>query len=433
MLRADGFDARLQRLADVLVLVALGALVSTAISATVGVAALHLGGIASAATLGRTWRAWWLGDVMGDLLVAPLLLIAWARPPLRLRAHPVSEAGLSALAIAATVGFVFASRQPVLELHVPGYLLFPVLLIVTTRLGQYGASVANFLVAAAAIAFTASGYGPFVRSAGLSENLLQLQMFMGVLAITTLALGAAVAERDRAVQARDDFLSVASHELRTPLTSLMLQLQILPRTIGRDKDVPRERLLPAAKAALRQSQKLARLVDDLLDVSRITATRLDLDLEEIDLGTLVGEIAETYEEQSRRVGSVITVKTDGECKGWWDRQRLEQVIDNLVSNAVKYGRGKPVEVAVSSTPGGVLLSVRDHGIGVSLDDQRRIFDRFERAVSGQRYGGLGLGLWISRRIVEAHQGQIRVESTPGDGATFLVELQRERPAAMDKV
>jgi signal transduction histidine kinase len=321
--------------------------------------------------------------------------------------------------------FVFATRRTIFELHVPAYVLFPVLLAVATRFGPLGATTANLGVTAAAIGFTALGYGPFIREAGLSENLLQLQMLMGVLACTTLVLGAAVAERDRAVEAREDFLSVASHELRTPLTSLGLQLQLLVRALQPGSATPGSRLLTTASAALRQSRKLGKLVGDLLDVSRITAGRLELRVEEVDLGELVREVATPWDEQSRSAGFAITIRCDGNCTGYWDRDRLEQVVENLFSNAMKYGDGKPVDVQVSASGAGVTLSVHDRGIGIDSADQRRIFDQFERGVAGRRHAGLGLGLWIARRIVEAHLGRIRVESEPGRGTTFVVELERE--------
>lgn len=424
LLRAMGFDARLQRLIDGLSLVLMGG-ASTVVSATAGVLALRAGGIIPAALEGRTWRVWWLGDLMGDLLVAPLLLLAWTRPRAKRRPHLVLEICLAVLAIATTVTLVFLTRRTLVELRVPAYLLFPVLVVVAARFAQYGAVLGNFLAAGAAIAFTALGFGPFVRSAGLAESLLQLQMLMGILATTTLILGTLVSERDRAVEAREDFLSVASHELRTPLTALSLQLQFLARAFGGAPAVPSERVLETINAAVRQSQKLARLVDQLLDVSRITAGRLRLEPEEIDLGELAREVASGYDEQCREAGLAMSVRSEGDCKGYWDRTRLEQVIDNLLSNAVKYGGGTPIDVLVRGTSGGVALSVRDHGIGIAPADRQRIFERFERATAGKGFGGLGLGLWIARRIVEAHSGRIGVESSSAEGTTFVVELPHD--------
>ena len=423
MLNAVHFQPQLQRLWDVAALVVAGAL-STLVSATLGVGVLRLGGIVPAASLLRTWRVWWVGDLMGDLVVAPLLLVAWSRPAMRRSRNAMLEGTLAAFAVLATVALVFWTRGSAAELRVPPHLLFPVLLAVTLRLGQPCAAAGNFLAAAAAILFTSLGYGPFVHSAGLSESLLQLQMLMGTIAVTTLVLGATVAERDRAVAAREEFLSVASHELRTPLTSLSLQLQMLARTFANGLAPARERVASSVHTALRQSVKLERLISDLLDVSRIRAHRLDLTPEEFDLGQLAEEVAAAYEGSFRAAGASLTVERTGDCSGFWDRRRLEQVIDNLLSNALKYGGGKPVDVAVRAAPARVSLVVRDSGIGVAPADRRRIFDRYERAISARRYGGLGLGLWIAREIVEAHRGTISVESEGAAGSTFVLHLPR---------
>jgi signal transduction histidine kinase len=426
LLRAVRFDARLERLVDGLSLVLLGGVSSTVVSASLGVLALWLGGITPAELAGRTWRVWWVGDLMGDLLVAPLLLLAWTRPPVKRRRHLFFEGMLAMLAIATTVTIVFLTRRTIGELGAPAYLLFPVLVGVAARFAQYGAALGNFLAAAAATTFTVLGYGPFVQSAGLAESLLQLQMLMGVLAATTLVLGALVAERNLAVQAREVFLSVASHELRTPLTSLALQIQLLARILI-DAEAPPEKARETAGAAVRQSRKLGRLVDQLLDVSRINAGRLRIDPERFDLAELAREIAGGYDEQCRAAGIAMTIECEGDCRGLWDRTRMGQVIDNLLSNAVRYGDQKPIEIRVRGTSGGVALSVHDHGIGIATEDRQRIFERFEQAAGGQRYGGLGLGLWIARRIVEAHSGTIRVEGSADGGTTFVIEMPREAP------
>jgi signal transduction histidine kinase len=229
-----------------------------------------------------------------------------------------------------------------------------------------------------------------------------------------------------AVQARDEFLSIASHELRTPLTALRLALENMRRVATREA---LEKLSPAQiervlAAAERQGHRLEKLVAALLDVSRIHMGRLELDLEEVDLGGIVGEAVSQLEDEAAQVGSTITARAepDRPVRGFWDRLRISQVVTNLLSNAVKYGAGKPVEVVYGMGPSGAFVSVRDQGIGIDAADQRQIFERFERAVSSRNYGGLGLGLYIVKRIVEAHGGTVRVESSPGAGASFVVEL-----------
>jgi PAS domain S-box-containing protein len=227
-----------------------------------------------------------------------------------------------------------------------------------------------------------------------------------------------------AVRARDEFLSIASHELRTPLTSMHLQMQSLLRTVHQAREAPsRERLESKLEVVDRQERRLAKLVDRLLDISRLTAGRLELELEEVDLAALVRDVAARFEEDFRRAGSPLHVQAEGPVIGLWDRMRLEEVVTNLLSNALKYGGGKPVEVSLEARSDRLLLRVRDQGVGIALEDQERVFERFQR-VSDYRQGGLGLGLWIVRRILEAMGGCIHLESRPGAGATFTVELPR---------
>jgi signal transduction histidine kinase/CHASE1-domain containing sensor protein len=221
-----------------------------------------------------------------------------------------------------------------------------------------------------------------------------------------------------AVAARDEFLSIASHELKTPLTSLTLHADSL-RSAARRR-AP-EQIAAKAEVIRRSVDRLARLVSSLLDISRIGAGRLDLELEEIDLAQLAREVVDRFEDEARRARCAIVLQAEP-ARGRWDRTRLDQVLTNLLSNALKYGPDQPVLVRVESRGGRATLAVHDRGIGISEADQRRIFQRFERAVPRRNYGGFGLGLWIVRQIVEALGGTVRVESVPGEGSTFTVEL-----------
>jgi PAS domain S-box-containing protein len=234
-----------------------------------------------------------------------------------------------------------------------------------------------------------------------------------------------------AVVARDEFLSIASHELRTPLTSLRLALENMRRVMARagvagGLGTPIDRVLTASERA---GQRLEKLVEALLDVSRIHMGRLELDLVEVDLGSVVAEAAAALTDELAQAGS--TLQVEGEpVTGRWDPLRLGQVVVNLLANATKYGAGKPVAIRYGARGGAAFLQVSDQGIGVAEVDQRHIFERFERAVSSQNYGGLGLGLYIVKRIVEAHGGTIRVESVPGEGACFSVDLPTQPALAL---
>ena len=234
-------------------------------------------------------------------------------------------------------------------------------------------------------------------------------------------------EAQAAVQARDEFLSIASHELRTPLTALKLAVQNMrrvasPEALATTPPAQVERILGAAE---RQGQRLEKLVAALLDVSRIHTGRLDLDIEEVDLSQVVQDAAAQFEDELLQTGSSLEIRGEG-VRGYWDRLRVSQVVTNLVSNAIKYGAGKPILLTFGARADRAWIRVRDEGIGIDPTDQPQIFERFERAVSSRNYGGLGLGLYIVKRIVEAHGGTIRVESAPGAGSAFWVEIP-QRP------
>nr|WP_233278130.1 ATP-binding protein [Myxococcus stipitatus] len=240
-------------------------------------------------------------------------------------------------------------------------------------------------------------------------------------------------EAQEAIRLRDEFLSIASHELKTPLTPLSLKLQALARELERHPDtIPYSVVKGYVDTGARQVKKLAELVGDLLDVSRIAAGRLALELEDVDLGALIREVASRYEPHAARAGSTLQVEGgEGGLVGRWDRLRLEQVVTNLIDNAVKYGAGKPILLSLEQAPSRARLRVRDQGIGIAPEHLPRLFGRFERAVSERHYGGLGLGLYITRTLVEAMGGRVRVESEQGRGSTFTVDLPRERVVPVD--
>jgi len=422
--RLAGFDPRLERIHDVLSLILLGAISSTAISATVGVVSLELGGTIGPSMSWPTFRAWWFGDMLGDLVVAPLLFVLVSRPPLARRRFLVAEAVALTALLAGCSLLVFADVQQEGGLLRQSYVIFPFLLWAALRFGQYGAVTGAFLVSAISIASTAMGAGPFVRGT-LAESLLYLQTFLAVSAVTALTVAAAIAERSRAVIARDEFLAIASHELRTPLTALLLHIQGQLRSLRRNEPLgERQEALHQLESTQRMALRLAKLIGELLEVSRIVWGRFQPDREEVDLAALVHESLARQEQQLLRANCPVHLEVEGAVRGHWDRGRLDQVVDNLIGNAAKYGAGKPIEVRLRGRAEGVLLEVRDYGIGIDPADQARVFDRFERAVSRKQFGGFGLGLWISRKIVEAHGGSISLLSEPGAGSTFSVELPR---------
>ncbi|HEY6559140.1 MAG TPA: ATP-binding protein [Polyangiaceae bacterium] len=234
----------------------------------------------------------------------------------------------------------------------------------------------------------------------------------------------------RAVQIRDEFLSIASHELRTPVAVLQLEIQSLAELAGKKaEEWGDESLTRRIQRSTQSVARMAQLVEVLLDVSHISAGRLQLALDAFELSAMVRDIVERFQSQAKRTGCEIAFRATALVRGAWDRLRLEQVLMNLLSNSIKYGAGRPIEVEVADSGEYALVSVVDHGIGIAPEDLERVFGRFERAVSSRHYGGLGLGLFIARRIVEAHGGTVSAEATPAGGATFRVALPKVPPGA----
>jgi len=424
LLRRAGWDPSLGRVADVLKLVGLAALTSTVASATVGTVSLWLGDLVASEELLATWRVWWVGDVMGNLIAVPILL-GWRGAGRVMPARWPFEAAALLLALIALVAVVFMQRpESALALAFP-YLVFPPLIVVALRLGPRGAACGNAVVSVLAIHATTTGLGPFAGPS-LSESLLGLQLFTGVTAVTTLILAAAIAERAQAIRLREDFLSIAAHELRTPLTALQLLFERLARRLA--QGAPSEDLAQPLGRARVALSRLERLVEDLLDVTRMGAGSLSPRPEQIELGALVRSVVEALRDDAVAAGCAVELKLEQPMRGSWDRLLLEQTVTNLITNAFKYGRGQPIAVTLDTVGTQARLRVQDRGPGIDAKDQERIFQRFVRMPAPQQVPGLGLGLYIARKIVEAHGGVIGVKSSPGAGATFTVLLPMERAA-----
>jgi signal transduction histidine kinase len=228
---------------------------------------------------------------------------------------------------------------------------------------------------------------------------------------------------EEALKIRENFLQMASHELKTPVTSLRLQLESMLRTLEKSGEATSlKRVEQKAVTSLRQLTRLQDLIGSLLDVQRLGATGDTLIVTEVDAVMVVHEALARIDSDVRASGCSVTVHAPPQLMVKADPMRLDQVVTNLVTNALKYGRKKPVTVTLSREGERVFLRIKDEGIGIETSDQARIFERFERAVSGEHFHGFGLGLWIVKSLLEKMGGSIRVESARGAGSTFIVEL-----------
>ena len=365
LLARVNFVPSFARLRDVVAYALFAATLSTLVSAALGVLSLYVGGVVPPAYLGDTFRAWWLGDALGALVIAPALF-AW-----RAAAEPQAkrtwlELGGLSTALLGLTALVFGTSAAQASPFSQPYILIAVTLWAALRFGQRGATTSTLLMSAVATACTAFGLGPFV-GAELAMRLALLQVFVASMAITGLFLSAAESEREArvrelervnaelsgALSARDSFLSVASHELKTPLTTLRLQADMLMRL---EDELPTKARTKVVRVS-RQVERLNELVTELLEVSRLTAGRLELHTERVELVALIREVAGRFEEQAHAAGSELRVHVQGRIFGDWDLSRLDHVLSNLISNAVKYGAGTPVTVS-AERPGPERLRAR---------------------------------------------------------------------------
>jgi signal transduction histidine kinase len=422
----------------------LAGVLATAVSATIGVTSLVVAGLATWPEFGPIWLTWWLGDASGALLITPAIVL-WATSRWPSSPRRWGEAVLLGLAVLATGLFIFGGRVPFSVQRYPiGFLSFPVLVWAAFRFGPRGAATVALTIGAIAVWGTLNEFGPYALGSP-NESLLLLQGFMAVAAVTSLALAAAVFDRGRtearllaveqrsrivaeeAARVREEFLSIATHELRTPVTSLSGYAQLAGRAfVSRQTD----RIGPALQSIVRQSARLSGLITQLLDASQIQSGQLDIQSRPSDVSALTAETVEA------------TRVIDGERHRWdvridpaihadVDPLRWGQALRNLLDNATKYTpSGKVVSVQLSHDDDGpISLEVADQGIGIAADRVGHVFDRFYRAHEDDGIGGLGLGLFIAREVVERHGGRIAISSVEGEGTTFTVTLPASRATA----
>ncbi len=244
-------------------------------------------------------------------------------------------------------------------------------------------------------------------------------------------LQATEGELRNALRMRDDFMSMAAHELRTPLNTLFLETQLRKIQLARGQGhiFDTAYLETMVVKDQRQIQSMVRLIDDMLDASRVRSNRLSIRPTQVELTALLARVVNSLSHQAADAGTAITLQAHPPVTGLWDEFRIEQVVVNLLTNALRYGRGKPVDISLHLLPGSVRMDVRDQGMGIPEAAQQRIFEQFERVTGNDGTGGLGLGLYITRQLVEAHGGLISVQSVPDEGSVFQVTLPLSPPAA----
>jgi signal transduction histidine kinase len=450
LLNRVGFDRSLNRVRDVVALVIIGSVITTMIAASIGVTTLLAAGIIPRSGFAETWKAWWVGDAIGDLLVAPLILV-WARWRPRMDINRVAESAALAAVIVATGLLVFSPQQ------VPGvmargreYMLLPPLIWAALRFGIRGAVTSTTIAAIIAIVSTAYGHGPFVDGT-LHDNLFALQTFVAICGTTFLLFGASIAERRQAnlelVEARETaeaannaksgFLAVISHELRTPLNAMIGYVELLMLEL----DGPLTDAQRGVIDRIRQSQRhLLALIEDVLGFAQVEAGRIAFSLQPVSVREAFAGIETIVSHEASKKGLNIDVaEVDPSLVVRADPNKLRQILLNLITNSIKFtDAGGTIRVSAERVANGIRMTVADTGIGIAEENLSRVFDPFFQVDQGgtRKYPGVGLGLAIVRDAVLAMNGQTGIESEKGKGTAVTITLpcvDSEAPVEMIQV
>ena len=416
----------------------LGAVVGAMASASIGVLSLYGGGVVGVAEVRPVWRAWWIGDLVGALVVAPVILV-WSKPAVPREAPAPLETGvLLAGVVVVGVATFFADLSFVSVMSTPFHqadVLVAVLVWATLRCGQRGAATATFWVSATAVTATVLGHGPFSQS-GLSENLLLLQTFMAVLAVILLLFGATVDDRwyaleaarkasrdaEEANRAKSAFLAVMSHELRTPLNAIAGYAQLLEENVyGKLSEKQRD----VIERIRRNEQRLLILVDEVLGFVSAEKGEVDVHREAVRVSAVVDAVEPMISSQLEEHHCVVERKGIDGITVRADAKSLQQILMRLMSNASKFGRdGGTVTVGAEPKGDNVRIWVHDNGAGISREELTKVFEPFFQADGSmtRRVSGIGLGLTIARDLARRMEGEVTLTSEPGQGTTASVLL-----------
>ena len=404
---------------------------------------LALAGFADWANYGAIWLTWWLGDATGDLLIAPLIVL-WSIPSKRRwNRREAVEVGILLLLLFVLSEAVFGGWLAISAKNYPiAFICGPIVIWTAFRFTQRETASGIFILSAIAIWGTLHGFGPFLSETE-NQSLLVLQSWTAVLTITAMALSAGMAERRRAEVAlqqqntavetanrtKDHFLAMLSHELRTPLTPVISALEALETEPAQTREVK------SALAMIRRNVELeTQLIDDLLDFTRIAKDKLQLRFAPVDAHVAISDVVEMCraEVESRKLQVHLNLHANTHYVAA-DAAKFQQIIWNLLKNATKF-TPEDGEIAISSSnpsPEILTITVRDTGIGMESEIMQRIFDPFEQGNRSfeRRFGGLGLGLAISKSLAQAHGGTLTAQSDGRNhGSTFLLSMQTISPA-----
>jgi signal transduction histidine kinase len=432
--RVPGFDPALGRVRDALWLIVGAALLSTAIASTIGVTSLYLGGRVAGTDFMETLRAWWVGDAIGELLVAPFIL-AWATRGARVSSTArLLEA--VALGTATIVVGLLVFMGPSGPSGFSAYLIFPIGIWGALRFGARGATTVVIIASVGAVWGTVLGYGPFLRDE-LHGSLYALQYFTCIVAVTLLVLAATISERSRAEEAarrahleaeeanrvKSEFLAVMSHELRTPLNAIGGYAELL--TMGAHGPMS-EVQLDSIQRIQRNQQHLHSLISDVLSFARMEAGKLDFDAATFAVNQALDDVEPLIQQEMRRKSiSYVRHACTDDLRIVADREKLRQILLNFLTNAVKYSEnGGTIAIAAERTNGTVTIWVKDSGIGIPQDQLARVFEPFFQVERGRtrRFSGIGLGLTIARDLARGMGGDVTIESESGRGTRVAVRV-----------
>ncbi|HEX6251379.1 MAG TPA: MASE1 domain-containing protein [Gemmatimonadaceae bacterium] len=431
-----GFRPSLERVRDVLAFIVVAAVLSTVISATIGTGTLRLFDLITVEQAATAWRTWWLGDMIGALVIAPVILV-WAstQPALPETRRLLETLALAAMVITASLlVFTFPVAQGSRALQ--AYLLFPPLIWAALRFGRRGAVTSTFAASVIAVWGTINGAGPFAADT-LYQSLQELQIFMGVITLTFLLLGASMSERRRAHhelrvaretaeaanRAKAEFLAVVSHELRTPLNAIngygeMLTMELAGPLSTQQKD--------AVARIQRNSQHLLTLIEEVLSFARHEAGRLRFARTSVCVRTAIAELEPLVGAELQKKGlRFLQEPPDGDLRVHADPEKLRQILLNLVGNAIKFTpAGGQISVGAAREGNAARIWVADTGIGIPAEKVERVFEPFYQVEGGstRRYPGFGLGLAIALDFARAMDGDMHVESSAGSGTRVSVVL-----------